>query len=78
MLLRVVALPGNDSGSDPVGMAVLAPDERVRLPGRGAWLHPSLDCLDKAIQRRTFARALRLSTSVDATRVRAWITQQQV
>lgn len=29
------------------------------LPGRGAWLHPA--CLDVALKRRAFSRALRVS-----------------
>ncbi len=33
--------------------------DRARSGGRGAWLHPAAECLDRAIQRRSFARALR-------------------
>lgn len=47
-LLRVVAQGGS---------AVV--DERCRLPGRGAWLHPRRDCLDLALRRRAVPRALR-------------------
>ena len=45
-------------------------DERGALPGRGAWLHPSPECLDTALRRKAFARALRVPTSTgfpDAT-----------
>jgi len=28
------------------------------MPGRGAWLHPSPDCLQLAIKRRAIVRAL--------------------
>ena len=38
---------------------IIQPDPRARLPGRGAYLHPSLACLDLARRRRTFPRALR-------------------
>ena len=38
---------------------VLQPDPRARLPGRGAYLHPSLACMDLARRRRAFPRALR-------------------
>ena len=38
---------------------VIQPDPRARLPGRGAYLHPSLACLDLARRRRAFPRALR-------------------
>lgn len=29
------------------------------LPGRGAWLHPDPACLETAVKRRAFSRALR-------------------
>ncbi|TVT14817.1 YlxR family protein [Amycolatopsis acidiphila] len=45
-------------------------DERRRLPGRGAWLHPEPDCLAKAERRRAFPRALRSSGTLDVTAVR--------
>jgi predicted RNA-binding protein YlxR (DUF448 family) len=38
---------------------VIQPDPRARLPGRGAYLHPSPDCLELAGRRRAFPRALR-------------------
>ncbi|MFC5432198.1 YlxR family protein [Microbacterium suwonense] len=40
-------------------------DERAVMPGRGAWLHPTSECLDAALRRRAFARALRVSPSLD-------------
>jgi predicted RNA-binding protein YlxR (DUF448 family) len=40
-------------------------DESAVLPGRGAWVHPELECLQKALQRRAFARALRVSAELD-------------
>ena len=52
-LLRVVAQDG-----------ALVIDERAALSGRGAWLHPSLECLDTALRRRAFARALRVPPSI--------------
>jgi predicted RNA-binding protein YlxR (DUF448 family) len=64
-LLRVVAVIGT---AEP---AVLMPDPGRRLPGRGASLHPRLDCLLLAERRRAFVRALRLSGSVDVAAVRA-------
>ncbi len=39
-LLRVVAQ--NDT---------LIPDDRAVLPGRGAWVHPTLECMDAALRR---------------------------
>jgi predicted RNA-binding protein YlxR (DUF448 family) len=34
-------------------------DQRRRLPGRGAWLHPDQACLDQAVRRKAIGRALR-------------------
>lgn len=47
-LLRVVLVEG----------AVVA-DPGHRLPGRGAYLHPDPQCIENALRRRAFARALR-------------------
>lgn len=66
-LLRVVADP-----SDP--SRVLA-DPGRRLPGRGAWIIPTLDALELAEQRRAFPRALRVSTAVDVSHVRTYLAQ---
>jgi hypothetical protein len=62
-LLRLVA---EGSGST----AVLV-DERRRMAGRGAWLHPSESCLALAIKRRAFGRALAGATGTAA--VEHWI-----
>jgi predicted RNA-binding protein YlxR (DUF448 family) len=37
----------------------VAVDAAARLPGRGAWLHPDPGCVEQAIRRRAFGRALR-------------------
>ncbi|HWS52146.1 MAG TPA: YlxR family protein [Microbacterium sp.] len=44
---------------------VLILDERAVLPGRGAWVHPTQECMDAALRRRAFGRALRVSTPLD-------------
>ena len=36
------------------------PDPQARLPGRGAYVHPSQTCFEQAQRRRAFGRALRL------------------
>ncbi|WP_245341141.1 YlxR family protein [Microbacterium phyllosphaerae] len=40
-------------------------DERAVLPGRGAWVHPTPECMDAALRRRAFGRALRVSSDLD-------------
>jgi hypothetical protein len=57
--MRIVAAQAGDSS------LVAEPDLRLRRPGRGAWLHPSPDCLDLAIRRRAFSRALRVPGPLD-------------
>lgn len=63
-LLRVVLVDGD-----------LAFDLRRRAAGRGAWLHPESDCLDKAERRRAFARALRVPGPLDNERLRRDLEQ---
>jgi predicted RNA-binding protein YlxR (DUF448 family) len=42
-------------------------DERKAMPGRGAWVHQSQECLELAITRRAFIRALKLSGLPDSS-----------
>jgi predicted RNA-binding protein YlxR (DUF448 family) len=53
-LLRVVCID-----------SVLVLDERAVMPGRGAWVHETPECMDAAIRRRAFVRALRVSGTLD-------------
>jgi uncharacterized protein len=39
--------------------AELVPDQHRGLSGRGAYVHYELECIERAIQRRSFIRALR-------------------
>jgi hypothetical protein len=49
--------------------------DRRRAGGRGAWLHSDAACLEKALRRRAFARALRRKDAiVDAATLRAELT----
>ena len=65
-LLRVVVRDGT-----------LVPDPRRVLPGRGASVHPTRECLHAAERRRAFVRALRLpagrSTVVEVGPLRAHV-----
>jgi predicted RNA-binding protein YlxR (DUF448 family) len=44
-------------------------DVSAVLPGRGAWLHPTLECFRLAERRRAFGRALRVGGPLDATEI---------
>ncbi|HEY1530424.1 MAG TPA: YlxR family protein [Galbitalea sp.] len=57
-LLRVVA-----------GSGEVVPDPSGTLPGRGAWVHPTSACVDKAIARKAFGRALRVAGQLDTGRL---------
>jgi predicted RNA-binding protein YlxR (DUF448 family) len=43
------------------------PDDRARLPGRGAYLHRDARCLELADKRRAFPRAFRVPGPLDTT-----------
>ncbi|MER6915435.1 YlxR family protein [Streptomyces sp. NPDC000594] len=58
-LLRIVAVGGD-----------CVPDDRGTLPGRGAYVHPAVVCLDQAVRRRAFPRALRVTGPLDTAAVR--------
>ena len=66
-LLRVVA------ERDETGAIRLTPDPRPHLPGRGAWLHPTGECLEQALRRRAFGRALRVGAAPDPAAVTAYV-----
>ncbi|MFH8796669.1 YlxR family protein [Streptomyces sp. NPDC017941] len=58
-LLRIVAVEG-----------ACVPDPSGTLPGRGAYVHPALVCLDLALRRRAFPRALRAQGALDTAELR--------
>ncbi|AYG04467.1 YlxR family protein [Gryllotalpicola protaetiae] len=49
--------------------SVIVVDESATLPGRGAWLHPSPECVKKALQRKAFGRALRVSGAIETVSI---------
>jgi uncharacterized protein len=63
-LLRVVAVEDE-----------CVPDHRGTLPGRGAYIHPALVCLDLAVRRRAFPRALRAPGPLDSAALRVTVEQ---
>ncbi|MEV6652777.1 YlxR family protein [Streptomyces sp. NPDC051219] len=58
-LLRIVAVEGE-----------CVPDPRGTLPGRGAYVHPALVCIDLAVRRRAFTRAFRVREALGTEEVR--------
>lgn len=52
--------------SDAGGSSAVVVDERRRMAGRGAWLHPSEACFALAVKRRAFGRALKGATETAA------------
>ncbi|HTL41314.1 MAG TPA: YlxR family protein [Pseudolysinimonas sp.] len=59
-LLRVVARNGQ-----------VVADAAARLPGRGAWVHPQSGCIENAVKRKAFGRALR-TTVTDTESLNEW------
>ena len=57
-LVRVVAVQESTT-------TVVTPDPHGTLPGRGAHLHPTTRCLELAIRRKAFGRALRVEGPLD-------------
>jgi len=64
-LLRVVVIEG-----------ACVPDYRGRSPGRGAYIHPDLRCLDLAQRRRAFPRALRVPGPLDITALQRYLEER--
>jgi len=53
----------------------IAPDPGRREPGRGAWLHVNQACVDAAVRRRAFSRALRVAVATDPSLVGEYVAQ---
>ncbi|MGW9591448.1 YlxR family protein [Streptomyces chartreusis] len=66
-LLRIVAIKDE-----------CVPDPSGTLPGRGAYVHPALVCLDQAVRRRAFTRALRAPGALDTKALRRYVEQRTV
>ena len=49
-------------------------DAAARLPGRGAWVHPTAECLTIALNRKAFGRALRGHQALDTADLLAFRT----
>ena len=53
----------------------LVADEAARLPGRGAWVHPTPVCVDRALKRKALTRALRAGGPLDSQALAPWLDQ---
>ena len=47
---------------------VVVADHSATFPGRGAWVHPTLDCVESSITRKAFGRAFRADSAITASR----------
>jgi predicted RNA-binding protein YlxR (DUF448 family) len=47
------------------GKAVV--DRSTSLPGRGAWVHPTPECVENSLKRKAFGRALRVDGALDVS-----------
>jgi hypothetical protein len=47
----------------------LVVDHEQKALGRGAYVHPAAECIENALKRRMFVRALRVSANVDVTAI---------
>jgi predicted RNA-binding protein YlxR (DUF448 family) len=56
------------------GLAVV-PDPGHRAPGRGAHLHPAIECLDLAERRKAFPRAFKVPGPLTVSAVREYVVQ---
>ncbi len=63
------------SGPGSGGCVPVVPDLRRRASGRGAWVHRDLGCVEFAVQRRAFGRALRVSRPIDPEQVLHYVAQ---
>lgn len=59
--------PSAPKGGDPHGR--LVPDVRARLGGRGVSVHPTRACLERAVKKGGFAKALRAKVDLDLDRI---------
>lgn len=66
-LLRVVA-----------EAARLLPDPRRQHSGRGAYVHPTGECVEAAIARKAFGRALRTGGPLDTAAILSHVTESNV
>lgn len=57
--------------------AVVTVDLTASQPGRGAWLHPDVRCLDRAIRQRAIPRALRQPVQINRDEIAAELARYE-
>ena len=67
-LLTRVVLAGN----------TVVVDSSATAPGRGAWVHPTTDCVNNAISRGGLSRSFRRSGPFDSDGLRAHVITEKV
>lgn len=73
MLRVVLRQDGASQDGSSKKEAVIIPDPSRSLPGRGAWIIPTAENFERARQRRTFERALRVSGKADTRQIGEYI-----
>lgn len=66
LLVRVVAVASGTT-------TAVVPDTTGTAQGRGAHLHPTTSCLQRATQRNAFGRALRVAGQFDLAPLSAYV-----
>ncbi len=56
----------------------IVPDPQARQPGRGAYLHLSLECFELAQRRRAFSRALRSPGSLSTATLASYLSTRDM
>lgn len=50
-------------------------DGEQKASGRGAYVHPSVECINTALKRRMFVRALRVPADIDVAAIIEFLDQ---
>ena len=59
-----------------VSGGLVLPDPERRAPGRGAHLHPTIECFELAVRRKAFPRAFKVPGPLEATGLREHIGEE--
>ena len=73
---RVRAVPERFGIGEEHRRTVARHQAERRAPGRGAHLHPTIECFDLAVQRKAFPRAFRVQGPLDVTGLREYVAQR--